>query len=241
MNTPEEVACQIVPSRLRPGCVRISDTGGDAWVTLRDEDDISALRKLFERVVEKASREGAAAALAGQQHSDPTAHVRPFLEKPLTVEVGQVWRAVATEVEGPPRPSRDMEVVRVENGIAKLVANGDVWCQTQFMLELEAWRFVGHGRDLAGRIRSLVNRYTDIWLALGTWDPEGEAAVAECLAILRGILRVERGVLGVDSTQALLERARGDAASMPDSLRGKMLTRLVVEIETVVRECEAQR
>jgi hypothetical protein len=95
--------------------------------------------------------------------------------------------------------------------------------------------------DLPARVHSLVNRYTDIWLALGTWDPEGEAAVAECVAILRGILRVERGVLGVDSTAALLERARVDAASMPESLRGRMLTRLVAEVETITRECEAQR
>jgi hypothetical protein len=100
---------------------------------------------------------------------------------------------------------------------------------------------VPQSRDLAGSIRLLVSRYTDIWLALGTWDPEGEAAVAGCLAILRGILRVERGVLGVDSTQALLERARRDAASMPESLRGRMLTRLVAEVETIIRECEAQR
>jgi hypothetical protein len=303
VTTPEETARQVVPSLLRPGCVRISDTAGDAWVTLRDEDDINALRKLFERVVEKAIREGAAeererifaaakdkptdlaavamavagvhgeadyarariaeieeqesrhrAALARSReagyadalYSDarPTncgtcaaalteeAH-RPDCPEPHAIaERGRVsallravrrWATVARDTSGPADEQIAADIDLVEAVDALDAAPTAVAAQPS---------------DLAARVRSLVNRYTDIWLALGTWDPEGEAAVAECLAILRGVLRAERGVLGVDSTQALLERARVDAASMPESLRGRMLTRLVAEVETAVRECE---
>lgn len=91
-------------------------------------------------------------------------------------------------------------------------------------------------RDLAGRIRAALLRWTEAWASLGELDLRADAAMQICLKSLRKLYRATRGST---DAQAIMAQVAG-LREMSDSgtvAAYVLLVQLADELEAIVREC----
>jgi hypothetical protein len=241
MKTAEEVAREMVVVADGPEGARIVVRGfghclSHAARMPKDWCDkwAASLRKLFCDIITQSRADGAAAARERLQKASPIA-----LHKPDAVRVGQVWRNVDRD--------RDLVVSSIDNGIAKFNA-GDYMCQTKYMLEIEAWRFIRepNARTWAGRVRddgSVVIYVGNVPVA-GLGAAEVQRLAAEALAAQRQSDQPPDGIPDVvvlrlfdriDRLKAEYQQLRQDDLDISDRVHQTKIAIVKAQIDALER------
>lgn len=95
-------------------------------------------------------------------------------------------------------------------------------------------------RDLAGRIRALSTRWFNAWASLGNLDHQTDAALRQCLGVLREAERHARGCPDQRSASEIVTTLRDWAGAAYDVTR-PVFARIADELEQIVRDCEEKR
>lgn len=214
--------------------LKIADATGRVFVDVETRSEIEDLIALLARTVERGRADGAAeaqsrdladvglatncdtcaAALTEEPHRADCAEPRAILERERAsalVRAVRRWADVARDISGP----ADVQIA-ADIDLAEAV---------------EAFE-AAQPRDLAGRIRGLIQEYAGRWCDSFRHET---SALREAMGLMRDV--VQSGA-HVDSATMLVEqlRAKND---WPE--RRAVFREVADELEAIVRDCEAQR